>query len=49
MLTGWAIGLDASEEAQRQLLAAVKERVVAKGGLLTDEEFLELARGHAGV
>jgi isopropylmalate/homocitrate/citramalate synthase len=39
------LGLDLSEDAQRELLARVKELGTQKRGLVTDEEFLELARG----
>jgi len=39
------LGLDLSEDDERRLLAAVKERGTEKRGLVTDEEFLELARG----
>jgi isopropylmalate/homocitrate/citramalate synthase len=39
------LGLDLSEDAQRELLARVKELGARKRGVLTDEEFLELARG----
>jgi isopropylmalate/homocitrate/citramalate synthase len=38
------LGLDLSEDAQRELLARVKELGTQKRGLVTDEEFLELAR-----
>jgi hypothetical protein len=33
-----------SEDDERRLLAAVKQRGAEKRGLVTDEEFLELAR-----
>src|SRR5207302_2345052 len=39
------LGLDLSEDDERRLLAVVKERGAEKRGLVTDEEFLELARG----
>ncbi len=39
------LGLDLSEDAQRHLLTRVKELGTRKRGLVTDEEFLELARG----
>jgi isopropylmalate/homocitrate/citramalate synthase len=38
------LGLDLDEEAQRELLARVKELGARKRGLVTDDEFLELAR-----
>jgi isopropylmalate/homocitrate/citramalate synthase len=38
------LGLDLSEEAQRKLLEAVKRRGAEKRGLVTDDEFRELAR-----
>jgi isopropylmalate/homocitrate/citramalate synthase len=38
------LGLDVPEERRRDLLASVKERAAAKGGLLGDDEFIELAR-----
>jgi len=38
------LGLDVSEERQRELLAEVKRLGAEKGGLVTDEEFLALAR-----
>lgn len=38
------LGLELSEEAERELLAAVKERGAATRGLVSDEEFRELAR-----
>ena len=37
------LGLDVPEEARAGLLATVKELGVRKGGLVTDEEFAELA------
>jgi isopropylmalate/homocitrate/citramalate synthase len=37
------LGLDVPEAAQRELLAAVKARAQEKRGLVTDEEFRELA------
>jgi isopropylmalate/homocitrate/citramalate synthase len=37
------LGLDLSEEAQRELLEAVKRRGAEKRGLVTDAEFRELA------
>jgi isopropylmalate/homocitrate/citramalate synthase len=37
------LGLDLSEDAQRELLARVKELGTQKRGLVTDEEFRELA------
>jgi len=43
------LGLDLSEEAERELLAAVKRRGEKKHGLVTDEEFLQLARGEGNV
>jgi isopropylmalate/homocitrate/citramalate synthase len=39
------LGLRLSEDEQRRLLAAVKQRGAEKRGLVTDEEFVELARG----
>jgi isopropylmalate/homocitrate/citramalate synthase len=39
------LGLDLSDDAQRDLLARVKALGAEKRGLVTDEEFLELARG----
>jgi isopropylmalate/homocitrate/citramalate synthase len=39
------LGLELSDEEQRRLLAEVKRRGAEKRGLVTDEEFLELARG----
>jgi isopropylmalate/homocitrate/citramalate synthase len=39
------LGLDLSDEAQSDLLARVKELGTNKRGLVTDEEFRELARG----
>jgi isopropylmalate/homocitrate/citramalate synthase len=39
------LGLDLSEDAQRDLLARVKELGTKKRGLVTDDEFRELARG----
>jgi isopropylmalate/homocitrate/citramalate synthase len=39
------LGLDLSEDAQRDLLARVKELGTTKRGLVTDDEFRELARG----
>jgi isopropylmalate/homocitrate/citramalate synthase len=38
------LGLELSEDAQRELLEAVKRRGAEKRGLVTDEEFRELAR-----
>ena len=38
------LGLDLSEEAQRELLDAVKRRGAEKRGLVTDDELRELAR-----
>jgi isopropylmalate/homocitrate/citramalate synthase len=38
------LGLDLSEEAQRELLARVKELGTSKRGIVTDDEFLQLAR-----
>jgi isopropylmalate/homocitrate/citramalate synthase len=38
------LGLDLPEERQRELLAEVKRLGAEKRGLITDEEFLELAR-----
>jgi isopropylmalate/homocitrate/citramalate synthase len=39
------LGLDLSEDEQRELLGRVKELGTRKRDVLTDEEFLELARG----
>ena len=39
------LGLELDEETQRHLLGRVKELGTRKRGLVTDEEFLELARG----
>jgi isopropylmalate/homocitrate/citramalate synthase len=39
------LGLDLSDEAQRELLVRVKALGTEKRGLVTDEEFRELARG----
>jgi isopropylmalate/homocitrate/citramalate synthase len=39
------LGVDLSEEAQRELLARVKELGTSKRGLVTDDEFRKLARG----
>jgi isopropylmalate/homocitrate/citramalate synthase len=39
------LGLDLSEQAQRELLVRVKELGGKKRGLVSDEEFRELARG----
>jgi isopropylmalate/homocitrate/citramalate synthase len=39
------LGLDLSEDAQRDLLVRVKELGTTKRGLVTDEEFRRLARG----
>ena len=39
------LGVDLDEERQRELLARVKELGARKRGLVSDEEFLELARG----
>ena len=39
------LGLELSEDEQRRLLDEVKRRGTEKRGLVTDEEFLELARG----
>jgi len=39
------LGLELSEDEQRRLLAEVKRRGTEKRGLVTDEEFRELARG----
>jgi isopropylmalate/homocitrate/citramalate synthase len=39
------LGLELSEEAQRDLLVRVKELGTEKHGLVTDDEFRELARG----
>ena len=39
------LGLDLSEDAQRDLLARVKELGTNKRGLVSDDEFRELARG----
>jgi isopropylmalate/homocitrate/citramalate synthase len=38
------LGLDLSEEARRELLVRVKELGTSKRGIVTDEEFLQLAR-----
>ena len=38
------LGLDVPEDGRRALLSAVKARAAAKGGLLDDDEFAELAR-----
>jgi isopropylmalate/homocitrate/citramalate synthase len=38
------LGLDLSEESQRVLLARVKELGTTKRGIVTDDEFLQLAR-----
>jgi isopropylmalate/homocitrate/citramalate synthase len=39
------LGLDLSDDAQRELLARVKELGTTKRGLVTDDEFRKLARG----
>jgi methanogen homocitrate synthase len=39
------LGLDLDDDAQRELLARVKELGTAKRRVLTDEEFRQLARG----
>jgi isopropylmalate/homocitrate/citramalate synthase len=39
------LGLELSEDEQRELLEAVKRRGAEKRGLVTDDEFRELARG----
>jgi isopropylmalate/homocitrate/citramalate synthase len=39
------LGLELGDDELRRLLAAVKERGAEKRGLVTDEEFVELARG----
>jgi len=39
------LGLELSDDDERRLLAEVKRRGAEKRGLVTDEEFLELARG----
>jgi isopropylmalate/homocitrate/citramalate synthase len=39
------LGLDLDDDAQRKLLARVKELGTTKRGLVTDEEFRQLARG----
>jgi isopropylmalate/homocitrate/citramalate synthase len=39
------LGLDLDDDAQRELLARVKELGTTKRGVLTDEEFRHLARG----
>lgn len=39
------LGLDVSEEDRGRLLEAVKARSIAKGGLVTDDEFRALAAG----
>jgi methanogen homocitrate synthase len=38
------LGLELSEDDERELLAAVKARGADKRGLVTDEEFAHLAR-----
>jgi isopropylmalate/homocitrate/citramalate synthase len=38
------LGLDLSEEAQRELLVRVKELGTSKRGIVTDDEFLQLVR-----
>ncbi len=43
-IKGKELGLELDEETQRKLLARVKELGARKRGLVTDEEFLELAR-----
>jgi isopropylmalate/homocitrate/citramalate synthase len=40
-----ALGLELDEKGERELLAAVKRLGAEKRGLVTDEEFLELAQG----
>ncbi len=40
-----ALGLELDENGERELLAAVKRLGAEKRGLVTDEEFLELAQG----
>jgi isopropylmalate/homocitrate/citramalate synthase len=44
-IKGAELGLQLDEQAQRDLLARVKELGTRKRGLVTDDEFLELARG----
>jgi isopropylmalate/homocitrate/citramalate synthase len=39
------LGVNLSDEDERRLLAAVKQRGAEKRGLVTDDEFLELVRG----
>jgi isopropylmalate/homocitrate/citramalate synthase len=39
------LGLELNGDDEQRLLAAVKQRGAEKGGLVTDAEFLELARG----
>ena len=38
------LGIDLAEERRREVLEAVKSRAIEKGGLVTDDEFLDLAR-----
>ena len=39
------LGFELDDDAQRELLARVKELGTRKRGLVTDEEFRKLARG----
>jgi len=39
------LGLELDDDAQRELLARVKELGTTKRGIVTDEEFRQLARG----
>jgi isopropylmalate/homocitrate/citramalate synthase len=39
------LGLDLTDDEQRRLLAEVKKRGTERRGLVTDDEFRELARG----
>ena len=38
------LGLTIASEQRAAILAAVKKRAIAKRGLLTDDEFIEIAR-----
>jgi isopropylmalate/homocitrate/citramalate synthase len=42
------LGLELTEDGERELLATVKSRGAEKRGLVTDEEFAELARALDG-
>jgi len=44
-IKAYELGFDLSEDARRDLLARVKELGTKKRGLVTDDEFRELARG----